>query len=76
MATVRVDRLEDDLAVLVLGALSFEVPRALLPEETREGDVLSLEMQVDRDASEAARSSTAARRARLSRDDDGGDFSL
>lgn len=76
MTRVRIDRLEEDVAVLVWQRRTFDVPRALLPEDAAEGDSLDLEFHRDAAATEAAREATQARRARLSRDDDGGDFSL
>jgi len=76
MARIRIDRFEEDLAVLAWNGRSFDVPRALLPPEAREGDVLALVFGTDAVASEADRRAVAEKRARLSRDDDGGDFSL
>lgn len=76
MARVQLDRIEGDLAVLVYQGESFELPAALLPESAREGDTLELTLTADEDATRAAREAMARRRARLSRNDDGGDFSL
>ena len=75
-ATVRIDRFEDDVAVLVHAGRSFNFPRSLLPTTAREGDTLRLELSVDEAATAEARAATAAKRAKLSKDDDGGDFSL
>lgn len=74
--TLQIDRIEDEVAVLVLDGRPFEVPRSLLPPDAREGDTLRWSLTVDREATEAARQRVMERRARLSRDDDGGDFSL
>lgn len=74
MPRVRIDRIEGELVVLECDGRSVDVPRALVPAEAREGDVLSI--VVDRDATDAARRDVSAKRARLSQNDDGGDFSL
>lgn len=76
MARVQVDRIEGDVAVLVYEREPFELPAALLPKSTREGDTLELTLTPDDDATRAAREEMARRRARLTKDDDGGDFSL
>jgi hypothetical protein len=67
-----IDEIEDESARLLLGTSSFSVPRALLPEDAREGEWLILRV---------ARTSpppddTAARRERLGKDDPGGDIKL
>lgn len=51
------DRFEGEEAVLLLGAESKVVrwPRELLPEECREGQMLSLSVEQDKLASELAR---------------------
>ena len=74
--TVRIDRLEEDVAVLVLEGRAFEIPRQLVPDDAREGDTLFIEISRLRGATDAARARTTDKRNRLSRDDDGGDFSL
>lgn len=76
MATIRLDRIEGDRALLVHDGRPFELPVGLLPADAREGDVLELVLTRDAAACERARAATAGRRARLARDDDGGDFSL
>lgn len=76
MASVQIDRIEDEFAVLVHLGVSFDFPTALLPEGAKEGDTLTFSIQVDDDATEAIRRRIAEKRAWLSRDDDGGDFSL
>ena len=58
-----VDRFEGDLAVLEIGVMRVEVPRALLPAGTREGDVLSLIK--DSAATAEALADAEARLARL-----------
>lgn len=76
MAAVQIDRIEDEFAVLVYLGVSFDLPVSLLPAGANEGDTLELSLQVNADATQAARERIAKKRARLSRNDDGGDFSL
>lgn len=76
MATVRIDRIEGETAVLEHDARPFEIPARLLPEGAREGDVLDWTLRIDPNATRQAREAQAVRRSRLARDDDGGDFSL
>ena len=76
MASVRIDRIEGNFAVLVHRGAPFELPRELLPEGAGEGDTLELSLVKDEAATRAARAATAEKRQRLSQDDDGGDFSL
>ena len=76
MAAVRIDRIEEGIAVLVYRGAPFELPAELLPEGAREGDALELSLAKDEEATRAARAAVTEKRARLARDDDGGDFSL
>ena len=76
MATVRIDRIEGETAVLVHDAQPFDLPARLLPDGAREGDVLDWTLRIDPNATRRAREALADRRTRLSRDDDGGDFTL
>lgn len=76
MAEVTIDRLEGPLAVLVDSVGAFEVPRRLLPPGAREGDVMRWELSLDPEATRRERQRLAARRSRLSQDDDGGDITL
>jgi hypothetical protein len=70
--TLFIDELEDDSARLLFDQRSFTVPRALLPEDSHEGEWLSLSF--------ARRSpppdDTTARRERLGADDPGGTIKL
>jgi hypothetical protein len=70
--TLFIDEIEDDSARLLLDQRSFTVPRALLPEDSHEGEWLILSV---------ARTSpppdvSAARRARLGAGDPGGNIKL
>jgi hypothetical protein len=70
--TLFVDEIEDDGATLLLGERSFAVPRALLPEDAREGDWLLVRVARTAPPPDDA----AARRGRLGKDDPGGDIKL
>ena len=76
MAGVTIDRIEEGVAVLVYRGAPFELPVELLPEGAREGDALELSLVKDEAATRAARAAITEKRERLSKDDDGGDFSL
>ena len=41
------DRFEGDLAVIEFEGKTFTLPRALLPKEAKEGDVLKMTIKVD-----------------------------
>ncbi len=58
-----IDRFEGDRAVLEIAGALTDVPRDLLPEGAREGDVLRF--VADPDATRAALDDAAARLARL-----------
>ncbi len=74
---VFIDRLEDEVAVLVVDeAEELLVPRRLLPADAGEGDWLRLRLMVDADETEARRRAVEERRRRLGADDDGGDLDL
>lgn len=56
MPKATVDRFEDDLAVLIINGRQVTRPRAQLPAEAREGDVIDLATgKVDRKATKALR---------------------
>ncbi len=76
MARPFVDRIEGDVAVLIVDGAEKRVPRASLPEDAREGVYLTDDLKrVDADETAAASARVAAKRAAL-KSDDGGDFSL
>ncbi|WP_040683361.1 DUF3006 domain-containing protein [Thermosinus carboxydivorans] len=52
-----IDRFEDEKAVLLVGDEEEQVlwPRCLLPAGAREGDILTMALAVDGDATRAAR---------------------
>ena len=64
-AHASIDRLEGEVAVLLVEGEERHVPRAELPEEAREGDVVDLAtLQLDAEATEALREEVRAARAR------------
>jgi hypothetical protein len=71
-----VDRLEGEFAVLTDGRRTVDVPLAWLPEGLAEGAHLTVRFGVDPESEATARTEVARRIARLSADDDGGDFAL
>ncbi len=44
-----IDRLEGDLVVLEYEGKTYTLPNRILPDEAKEGDVLRLELTVDRE---------------------------
>lgn len=50
-----IDRLESDWAVLEWDGKTFNFPRALLPKGAREGDVVRISCEIDREATDARR---------------------
>ena len=65
---VSLDRVEEGLAVLLVRedeSIRFTLPRSLLPEDAREGDILAVTVCRDVEATEAARQRVAERIARL-----------
>lgn len=69
-----VDAIEDGRARLLLGRDAFEVPAALLPRGAREGSWLRWSMEPAPAPPDDDQGSTL--RAKLGRDDDGGDIDL
>lgn len=45
-----IDRIEDEWAVIEWDGKAFNLPRSLLPEGAREGDVLTVRVEVDPEA--------------------------
>jgi hypothetical protein len=65
--TATIDRFEEDIAVLLVGAEENVVntPRSGLPPETKQGDVLRLSVTVDHDETERRRESVREKIERL-----------
>ncbi|MFY2561349.1 DUF3006 domain-containing protein [Corallococcus terminator] len=79
MSRASLDRIEDDVAVLIVDGREVTRPRSSLPPGAREGDVLNLEtMQVDAEATEALREEVrvARQRAMQGKKPPPGDFDL
>jgi hypothetical protein len=79
MTKATLDRFEDELAVLIVDGREVTRPRADLPREAREGDVLDLDtLKVDPAATERLRAEVrrARRRAMKKKTPPPGDFDL
>jgi hypothetical protein len=74
MALPFVDRIEGRYAVLIIAGAQRRVLLRSLPQGTKEGAYLTEDLSAI--AEQPSGIATAERRKRLSRDDDGGDFSL
>jgi hypothetical protein len=73
MPRALIDSVESGVARLVLeDAHTITLPAALLPEGAREGDWVALTLE----RTEPPESDREARRRKLTRNDDGGDFPL
>lgn len=69
---VSLDRIEEGLAVLLLRddeSVRFTLPRALLPRNAREGDILEIAVRRDVAATEEVRRRVAERIERMRRRD-------
>ncbi len=65
------------LAVLVAdGGETIHVPRSFLPAGAKPGDVLSLSLEVDREATRELHAKTASLQDELGKTDPGGDLTL
>jgi Protein of unknown function (DUF3006) len=65
MPKATVDRFEEELAVLIIDGQQVTRPRAKLPAEAREGDVIDLDTgKVDVEATEALREQVRQARRR------------
>ena len=74
MAELFLDRIEGDVAVLVVDGREVKLPRAALPADAREGDVLQLVR--DPEATQRAKERVGNLRKKLGEGDDGGDLKL
>jgi hypothetical protein len=71
-ATLFIDEIEDDSVRLLFAERSFTIPRALLPNDSREGEWLLLSVV----RTSPPPDDTAATRERLGADDPGGTIKL
>ncbi|MGE5579239.1 MAG: DUF3006 domain-containing protein [Bacillota bacterium] len=62
-----IDRFEGNLAVIEYEGKTFTLPRALLPRDAKEGDVLNFTVEVDHDTTEARRTRVKSLEDRLFR---------
>jgi hypothetical protein len=79
MPKATVDRFEEELAVLIVDGQQVTRPRAELPAEAREGDVIDLDTgKIDREATSALREQVreARRRAKKKKPAPTGNFDL
>ena len=78
MPKATVDRFEEELAVLIVDGRQLTRPRAELPAQAREGDVIDLDTgQVDSEATDALREEVRqARRRAGTKKPPPGDFDL
>ena len=77
MSAPFVDRIEGEVAVLIVDGRERKVPLAQLPKGVREGACLTADLKaLDEQAGEALKTEIAERRKRLQKGDKGGDFSL
>lgn len=53
--TFIIDRFEEDWAVLEYDDETYNVPRALLPDNAKEGDVLRISLEIDQEETEKRR---------------------
>lgn len=70
------DRVEGNVAVLVLDDRELKLPKSLLPAETKEGEYLTLTLVRDLARTKKAKEDIGQKRKGLAQDDDGGDISL
>ena len=50
-----IDRFEGNMAVIEYNGRTFDLPKNLLPKEAKEGDVLKISIEVDREETEKRR---------------------
>ncbi|HOV80788.1 MAG TPA: DUF3006 domain-containing protein [Bacillota bacterium] len=60
-----VDRFEGEYALIEYNRKIFHIPKALLPKGVKEGDVIKMEITVDREATEKKKQSVAKLADRL-----------
>jgi hypothetical protein len=75
--TLSFDRWEGRFAVLLTDeGQQIDFPKELLPKEAKPGDILSLTIDVDREATEALKKDTKELQDRLKKSDSGKDIEL
>ncbi len=53
-----IDRFEGEWAVIELGRKTFKIPRLLLPGESKEGDVVNIDVSIDKETTEKLKRET------------------
>jgi hypothetical protein len=53
-----IDRFEEDWAVIEFGQKTFNIPKVLIPPKAREGDVINIQITLDREATNARAEAT------------------
>lgn len=77
MTRLIIDRFESQWAVLEISAgKTFDFPRDLLPKGAKEGDVLTFDINIDREATEKRKSNIKGLIDDLKKSDEGGDIQL
>jgi hypothetical protein len=59
------DRVEGDWAVIEYGKTMLQLPKALLPENAKEGDILQIHISVDTEQTKTRKESVAEKAERL-----------
>lgn len=59
MLKLVIDRFEGEWAVIECGRKVFNLPRFLLPAQAAEGDVITISVEVDREATASAKGGAA-----------------
>lgn len=71
-----IDRFEGDMAVLINDDFIFNLPRFLLPKEAREGDVIAIEISIDKEETERLRRNVEDKLKKLQDREEKGDIWL
>lgn len=70
-----IDRFEGDIAVLV-NDITINIPRIILPKEAKEGDVVVIEIRIDREETERLKREIKDKIDRLMEKEEKGDIWL
>lgn len=70
-----IDRFEGDIAVLV-NDITINIPRIILPKEAKEGDVVVIEIRIDREETERLKREIKNKIDRLMEKEEKGDIWL
>ncbi len=70
-----IDRFEGDIAVLV-NDITINIPRIILPKEAKEGDILIIELRIDKEETERLKREIKDKINRLIEKEEKGDIWL